>query len=177
MIILKSNKKCDAMEIIKENGFIDATPSIGLCSSKIFKKDGNYYKFNGWHHHTQNGHLEDIAMGILSKDKTMTIDELKARLNGKIQDFKMYEYICALSLYIDELTPEEIHKANEQFKVYLTIAPSKETGERVLYMKIFNNQKPLEKQADFYKLVKEENDFKKEHNQQIITYNHKKIVF
>ena len=48
-IILKSQNKIDALEIIKDNGFIDTTPEIGLCTSKIFAKENRKYKFVGWH--------------------------------------------------------------------------------------------------------------------------------
>ena len=48
-IILKSHNKIDALEIIKDNGFVDTTPEIGLCTSKIFVKENKKYKFVGWH--------------------------------------------------------------------------------------------------------------------------------
>ena len=48
MIILVSNLR-DAGEIIKNNGFVDLTPEINLFTKKVFEKDGERYRFLGWH--------------------------------------------------------------------------------------------------------------------------------
>lgn len=106
----------------------------------------------------------------------MKIENLRARLNGKIQGFRIYEYVCALSLYVDELSQEEIRKANEQFKQFLTILPSETTRKTVIYCKSFS-KKPLEQQAAFYELVRSENDYRKAHNQEEVKYDHEKIIF
>lgn len=106
----------------------------------------------------------------------MKIENLRARLNGKIQGFRIYEYVCALSLYIDDLSQEEIRKANEQFKQFLSIYPNENTGKNDIHCKSFS-QKPLEQQVAFYELVHSENNYKKAHNQEEVKYNHEKIIF
>ena len=37
-----------ATEIIKRHGFTLTTPDESLCTSMIWAKDGNQYKFTGW---------------------------------------------------------------------------------------------------------------------------------
>ena len=50
-IVLKSNEKIDALEVILSYGFKDTAPEISLCTGKVFEKRGKKYKFLGWHHH------------------------------------------------------------------------------------------------------------------------------
>lgn len=66
MIVLKDKGNIDALEIIKENGFIDTTPDISLCTAKVFEKDGERYKFVGWHHLNPEKRMwEDVEMEVI----------------------------------------------------------------------------------------------------------------
>ena len=62
MIVLKSGLHVDAMEVIKEYGFIDETPEISLGTGKVFSHDGRIYRFAGWDHLDQRRCWQDIKM-------------------------------------------------------------------------------------------------------------------
>ena len=47
-MILKANNEIDAIAIIKNNGLIDITPEISLCTKKVFIKDNERFRFGGW---------------------------------------------------------------------------------------------------------------------------------
>lgn len=48
MELVSSQKTNDAVEIIKENGFIDLTPYISNATHKIFKRNELLFRFTGW---------------------------------------------------------------------------------------------------------------------------------
>lgn len=60
-MILKDNGMIDALKIIKNEGFVDTTPDISLCTSKIFEREGKKFKFNGWYR-MHNRSWSDIEM-------------------------------------------------------------------------------------------------------------------
>ena len=63
MIILKSNDKVMASDVVEENGFKDTTPEISTYTHKIFERDGKKYRFVGWHtFNHKRGLWDDIEM-------------------------------------------------------------------------------------------------------------------
>lgn len=62
MIVLSSGTNVDAVTVIKENGFIDITPEIGLTTQKVFSRDGKLYRFVGWDHLNENRCWQDVDM-------------------------------------------------------------------------------------------------------------------
>lgn len=101
---------------------------------------------------------------------------LKRSINAEEFGLKMFDILCKLSLYIDDLTDEERRKAQHTYKLYITILPDKKNGGYYLYLNHFN-EKPISAQANFWQLVREENNYRKEHNQDLIRYNIDKICF
>ena len=65
-IVLKDNGDIDALTVIKNNGFIDTTPDISLCTAKVFEKGGEKYRFVGWHRlNPAKRTWEDVEMELL----------------------------------------------------------------------------------------------------------------
>lgn len=62
MIVLESGKRHDAVEIIKENGFIDITPDVSLVTHKFFEKNGKLYMFNGWNRLDENKRWKEVNL-------------------------------------------------------------------------------------------------------------------
>lgn len=62
VIILDSGNFTDAMACIRKNGFFDVDPDISLMVCKLFEKDGNLYRFDGWDHKDNCGSWQGIRM-------------------------------------------------------------------------------------------------------------------
>lgn len=107
--------------------------------------------------------------------KNEEIEQLRRSINGELFGLKMFDIFCKLSLYIDDLTDGERYKAQSRYKMFITILPSK-NGGHYLYMKSFG-KKQIEEQADFWELVRNENNWRKEHDEALINYNIDKIHF
>lgn len=111
---------------------------------------------------------------LLNKNST-ELEQLKRSINGELFGLKMFDIFCKLSLYIDELTEDERYKAQSRYKMFITILPSK-NGGHYLFMNHFQ-EKAIEAQANFWELVRNENGWRKEHNQELINYNIDKVRF
>lgn len=112
-----------------------------------------------------------------SKQENITDFELLRRsINAELFGLQIFDILCKLSLHVDDLTDRERHIAQNRYKQYVTILPSK-NGGYYLYMNPLGQGTRLEQQAGFWKLVREENNFRKEHSQNLIKYNIDKIKF
>ena len=59
---LSANGECDALTIIKKNGFIDITPDVSLCTHKIFMKGDCFYRFDGWCDRNKKNLFDNVLM-------------------------------------------------------------------------------------------------------------------
>ena len=62
MIVLKSGGHVDAVNVIKEAGFVDITPDISLVTHKFFEKEGKLFVFNGWHRLDEKKNWQDVVL-------------------------------------------------------------------------------------------------------------------
>jgi hypothetical protein len=103
-------------------------------------------------------------------------ETVKNVIAGKTTGAKLFEIIADLSLCLDKLYNNDIKKINKSFlSIVFEIVERKDS--RYISMKNIEGTTRLERQADFYNDIKHENDYRKEHNQPIITYNSEKIKF
>lgn len=171
MIILKSNDKIDALEVIKENGFTDLTPEISNASHKFFEKGGELFRFLGWHEQDKKYHWHDIEIIKISE---IGAESLKKYADGEIIGALMFEIAAALSLHLYELDAQTIEKINKKWAPF-SISTDK-NGKK--YVKL--DKSPLYSDGNEYKFfrhIKEHNETRARIGAPLIEYNKENLSF